>query len=290
VIDDLLPDEWPADVLAALAIFRQGHLMESPPLFFAGVPRMGVTTLVTELGDPELDDEIYELEDRPTLGMITSETCDISEGESRTPKQPFVLVAPVYEITGRVGDDALKNIQANRVGYFRQLTSSELGDGIWVADLRIEVPLDKGFLANREPIPGFETEQEYLALADFLASRRDRPVLSNELHNALVKPLRRWIEGLGSERREALMDGVQEVRLAVAGGRDDPDGASLILVADRDPLSDTVRDLWDSRWENLRGRMETAGMVLTGTAYETLDTLTARQYIESVRINLDFGA
>jgi hypothetical protein len=290
VIDDLLPDEWPAEVLTAVAKFRQGHLIESPPLFFAGAARTGVTTLVAQHGDPEQDDEIFELEDRPRFGMITSETCDISEGESRTPKQPFVLVAPVYEITGRVDDDGLKNIEANRVGYFRKLTSPDIGEGNWVADLRIEMPLDKGFLAAREPLAGFQTEQEYLALADFLASRRDRPVLSNELHNALVKPLRRWIESLRPERRAAFLDGVSEVRMAIAGSRSNPDGASLILVAEKDPITDVVRDQWDIRWENLRGRMDAAGMALAAMGYETYDTLTARQYIESVPINLDFGA
>jgi hypothetical protein len=287
VIQDWLPEAWPPEVLAAVANFRQGDLLVRPPVFYGAVPRYGVARLTTEQGDVDQADEIFEHGDRPAYGMITTETCDISEGESQTPKQPFILISPVYDMSGRLTDDMRSNIQADRVGYLRRLTSEELPAGFWVADLRLEIPLEKSFLVDRAPLAGFTTETDRLALADFLAARRDRPVLSNELHAALVRPLRRWLEKPVS-RREQLLAGVAEVRLMISGPRSDPDGAGLIIISDREDVPQSVRDLWDARWENLRGRMDAAGMSLIGNGYETYDTLTARQYVESVSVDLTF--
>ncbi len=288
MIDDLLPDEWPPSVLEAVAKFRQGDVIESPPVIFVAAAAHGVTTLVQETGDPSLDDELFELEERPPFGMITTETCDISEGEASSPKQPFVLMAPVFNVGERVTPAVRANIETDRLGYVRRLTGAAFADGLWVADLRIELPLEKSMLVGREPISGFDTARERLALADFLAARRDRPVLSDGLHVALIRPLRRWLEQHAARREEMLAD-VVEVRVAIAGGREDPEGAGLLIVTDHDDLPEAAKELWEARWENLRGRMESAGMALAPTAYETLDSLSARNYIESVRVDLNLS-
>src|SRR5215210_869148 len=99
--------------------FAQGDLIEAPPFHFSAKSRYGVTSFVRELGDPEEDEELFELaaESRPRFGMITTETCDIVEEDTANPKQPFILVAPVYDFQNRVEPDRQSMILERRISY-----------------------------------------------------------------------------------------------------------------------------------------------------------------------------
>jgi hypothetical protein len=199
--------------------YAQGDLVEKPPLFFSGTAKFGVTSLVRELGDADEDDEIFDLEviSRPLFGMVTTESCDIVEDDARTPRQPFVSVAPVYDYNGRVDDARKALIRERRVSYLFPIEAGELAEpGPWAADLRLEVPIEKSWLAERKPIRFLADEAHQFELSAFLAARRDRPVLPGSIHAAIVKPTRRWVEKMRPEKREALI-GDSEVRLIFPG-------------------------------------------------------------------------
>jgi len=221
-IDDGIPEHWDADVVEACKQYHQGHLVERPPFLYIAVPAHGVWALTRAVGDSTTQEELYETEDRPPFGMITTETCDISEEASRTPRQPWISVAPVFDLAGRLSQAQMVNLEANRVRYVRLLDPPGLPKGLWVVDFRIEVPVEKSWLPGRVPIEAYRSEQQYSRLARALAGRRERPVLSDDVHKALVRPLRRWIERLSTSRREAVLAGVTEVRVLFAGSPLDP--------------------------------------------------------------------
>jgi hypothetical protein len=288
VINEGLPDEWPPEVVSAALLFQQGDLVKKPPFFYVGSAKTGVWKLTSDLGDPNLPDEIFELdpESAPEYGMISTETCDLTE-EGRRPKQPWISVAPVYKISPNLDPNQIDLLNGGRVSYLRPVRCEQLPDSIWVVDARIEFPIEKSWLVGREPVHVYKTDEQRAEIARFFAGRHDRPVLSDALHKALITPMRRWLESLRPERRSAALGGIAEVRLAVAGSPLDPDGVGIILIAIADRVPDAARNEWEAKWKNWRSRMENVEIALLANAYETYDSLSARGYRESLPVSLD---
>src|SRR5579875_3034251 len=119
VIDDGLPEEWDPRVREASLAFKQGHLVAEPPFLYVAAAQYGLYSLTREFGDPAQPDEIFESEQRPPYGLITTETCDLSEEDARKPRHAWVSVAPVYDLSGRLDESQIENLRSNRVGYMR---------------------------------------------------------------------------------------------------------------------------------------------------------------------------
>jgi hypothetical protein len=291
VINEGLTDEWPPEVIAAASAFQQGDLVERPPLFYVGSGRYGVWRLTRELGDATLTDELFELDPDfcPPYGMITTETCDLTEEDGR-PRQPWISIAPVYDATSIMDENMIDLLDRGRLAFLRRVTSEIMPEGVWVVDARIEMPFEKSWLVGRTPIRTCKDEIESGLLAGFLAGRRDRPVLSKALYTGLITPMRRWIENLSAARRAVALDGVSEVRLTIAGSPVDPDGVGLIVLSEKDPVSTPMIQAWDKKWDNWQQRLERESISLLGNAYKSYDSLSAREYRESIQIPLAIAA
>lgn len=289
MIDDGIPDEWDEAVRLACMGFRQGSLVEAPPFIYVATPAHGIWSLTRASGDDTLAEDLFELEERPPYGLITTETCDVSEEAANHPRQPWISVAPVYDLEGRLENAQEANLRANRVNYLRLLSPPALPAGFWVADLRIEVPLEKSWLVGRTAIESLVADNEYEALAHALAGRRERPVYSNDVHIALTRPLRRWVEGMRPARRSVMLDSLLEVRISFAGSPLDPDGAGLVFISDSAALSETARAAWEGKWVDLKRRMDEVGIPLLANEYHTLDSCPARRYLNSYQIDLTFA-
>jgi hypothetical protein len=290
VIDDWIDgDDWPDVVQSAVGEFEQGDLIERPGFFYLASAAHGVWRLTRETGDSTQPDELFELdpEDAPPFGMITTETCDLVE-EDGNPRQPWISVAPVYTLAMLDIND-ISLLDSGRVAYMRRLTAAQFESAIWVVDGRIEFPVEKSWLVGRQPIQAFATPDEKIAIARFFAGRRERPVLAQDVHKHLLTPARRWIERKSAPAREQVLAGIFEIRLRVAGDLLRPDGLSLIIVGDSQPVSESVRKAWDSKFPGWRDRLEAAGIALLPHEYATLDTLSARTYTNTYRIPLEFA-
>src|SRR5664280_2915431 len=126
----------------------QTSVIEKPPIFYAAVTAYAIHSQTKALGALSTDVDIAVLNpgDTPPFGLITTQTCNICE-EARMPKQPWIQVVPVYavDITAlKPGQRRL--IEKDRVGHLVALTSPTFASGLWVADLRLEVPLEKSVL------------------------------------------------------------------------------------------------------------------------------------------------
>jgi hypothetical protein len=172
VIDRHIKAPWPPEVAEALAHFRQGDLIERPPFFYG---RHATIEIFDAGGPAEEESQVHEVhpDDAPPYGIITTQTCDINE--QGTPTQPWIQVSPVYPLD----DD-----EPPRKAYLVELTGPA-GKHL-VADLRIELPLEKSLLAGRVPIRGFATEEQENAFGRLLGTRRARAALANELVDTVI--------------------------------------------------------------------------------------------------------
>jgi hypothetical protein len=285
VIDDLLPSQWPQPVLDAVRQFRQGNIVDRPPFFYLRRNKHPLWMVQLEPEEPMPEESLVDLEpsDRPPYGLITTQTCDLYE-EGDHPRQPWFAVAPVYDYKPKLKSGQLEQIRRGQVGHLVLLTAEWFGQGAWVADLRVEVPLEKGWLVGREPHAAFASQTEYKTLAARLAMRRGRPALSGPLTQQIVMPLRAWLGDKGRWHR----DEVESLRLLAAGDPATSLVACLVVVAAGNGLSDEAQAVWRLFEADLIDSAAEHGVTALPFRYGTYDDLTGRETEASVRLDFDY--
>lgn len=280
MIDDALPEIWPEEVTAAARRFKQGDLVERPPFFYYRTDAFPVWKARVE---DDSGEGLVEVEDdrRPRFGLITTQTCDLYEDTDR-PRQPWLSIAPAYDYTPHLKPGQDKQIRGGKFRHLVHLTSRRLPDGLWVADLRIEVPVEKGWLVGREPLEGFESVQDRQVLAERLARRRQRHALSAPLIKQMTVPLRDWLkhEGRAAEETDSL-------RLRVVGDPTTSRVAQLIVVVRDAGLSSEAKSSWDAFEAELIDNGARNAVTIMPFKYTTLDDLTGRDMESSLRLDFD---
>jgi hypothetical protein len=278
VIDAGLVETWNAEVTKATTRFDQGDLVERPPFFYAARPAYGVWQ--TTLGLPEAESNealVIELDplDCPPYGVLTSQGCDIADNA----RKPWVQVAPVYPVVGLVDRDRrLADIRRNAVPHLVLLDPPTL-DGHWVADLRIELPIEKSWLVGHEPIAAFNSEDDRRHFGRRLAGRLERPALPDTVHDLVVRPLRRVLDRANATLRENLGVAGVEFRLAVRTHPDDTYECRLLVIGRRATVPDSVIAAMEAWWQGLP--KDEVAVTLLGCHYCTSDELSMRQYLAS---------
>jgi hypothetical protein len=280
LIDGGLIDPWDDAVIAAAQAFDQGDLVEQPPFFYAARPSRAAwasTKLIADDIEPE-DDIVIDLDpvDRPPLGIITSQGCDIEE----TYRKPWIQVAPVYPLAHYATDEKwVAEIRRDSVPHLF-LLDPPTTPGSWIADLRIEMPIEKSWLADREPIPAFATEADRREFARRLAGRLERPALPAGVHEAVVRPLRRWLDRRGTLLRTSMAAVGVEFRL-LAETDNGTIRCRLLVVARRGPVPTDLVESLDAWWMSRQEDHPTDGIDLLPCRYGTTDEISARDYLAS---------
>jgi hypothetical protein len=251
VIQRGLDAPWPDAVKEAVVPFRQGQLVERPPLFYAARLQYGVwspTRNLAEADDDEGDpDTLVDLEfdQRPPFGIVTSQTCDVAE-ERPDPVEPWIQVAPVYQCGE--GDPLLER------DFVAQLDPPDMkGDG-WIADLRIEMAMEKSLLVGANPIEAFPTEDEYDSFGDLLAYRRGRPALHsvfNEVVNVVTREMKQESKKNKKWARR-VRETIYKLKLAIQNGSRLHPVAARLYVATRGEPTDETRAWFDEWWNRAR--------------------------------------
>lgn len=291
MIDRNLRPEWPGDVSTAVARFKQGDLVERPPFFYAGVARYGIwsLTLAGGQGESDSDVEVFELDTQdgePPYGLITTQTCDLNEQRAR-PRQPWFQLAPVYN-ADHLDANVKASVERRMIGHLVKLSGRSLPQGFWVADLRIEMPVEKSWLVGRQPIESFGNEASYLDLAERLAGRRMRPALANIISDQIVKPLRDAFGRLGRGKKASLLDPIKEIRLFCSENRLAPKSAQILIITKEDPPPNQVEQWFNDWWDRIQAPTVQAGLALLANRYETMDKLTALEYVSSIPLDFDY--
>ena len=246
MIDGWLPSvPWPEKVLSAIRLYRQGHVIKWDSIAYGADFSVPVLWHTGATGTEGCG--FVKVEKAWQYVLITSQTCDICEEGRTTLRMPWISVAPVYDILPFLKNPGqAKQIRTKGFGYLVPLSHQAFSDPdkLWVADLRVEYPLEKSVLANQEPIEALAAEGDYSYLADKLASRRKRAALDSRVRTFIVKPL-----------GEALADGsiaagpIDEIRVQ-SGPVERADLARLhVLVADENALEQLEEQFfaWEER-------------------------------------------
>lgn len=277
---------WPEEVKATLASFKQGDLVKSPPFFYYANPRHALWQLSCDEENPEPGLVEVEEEDRPIYGLITSQTCDLNE-QRPEPQQPWIKIAPVYNLEGVLDGGRVGQVTQHRIGHLVKLTGPALPSGLWVADLRVEFPVEKGWLVGREPIAGFGDEAGFFMLARRLARRSDRPALANSVSDGVVNHLRAKLNKMNRAKQTRLLDDIREFRLSITGDRLAPTTARLMVIT-HNVMSMDIKEWFDEWWQEATHECNVLGLVLMGNRYETMDSLSAAEYDSAILLDFDY--
>lgn len=285
MIDDFNTDQWPDQVRLALRQFKQGDVIERPPCFYAADTRYPVWGRTPADGDGP---EVLEIADEPQFpfGIILTQTCDLYE-QAQTPKQPWIQVSPVYAWDD-LAPDKQRMVQQYRVGYLVHLTGDVFSNAFWVADLRLQMSLEKSVLAHRDPISAFRTEHEYIRFGEHLARRFGRPALSNDVIATVTNPLNRRIQSLSRSVRSLLGESVVELRLETTPSRLEAASCRLLVITRRRPLPLEVRGLLDSWWEEQQVATSEKGIALLKNKYIPRGRLTDAEYRRSAELDFRY--
>lgn len=282
VIDAGVPDGrdgWPEGVLESLRAFRQGDVIERPPLFYFADPVRAVWA-ETSLYTPDSDGpEIVHARDEisPDYGVITTQTCDISEEDSKRPVRPWVQVSPVYRISDRGWAKKLRKGRGPR--FWVHLPNLSPDAGVWAADLRIEVPVEKSWLAGRTPIDGFGDEISRRGLRDRLQWLRGRPALARVLVDFVQRPLFDAFERLRDSDPDlhARMDQqIDEIAL-LSNDLLAPSVVQLVFLGSEDVTEDVWE--WLQSWRDQHvDAAEGAGVRLQPLSFRKFSEASAEEY------------
>lgn len=281
MIDGNIANPWPPEVVSGLSGLTQGTVVTRPPFFYWGTPSASLYALterpITDDDPVPADGEIVEIleEDRPPYGIITTQTCDIQDGAR--PKKPWVQLAPVY----RASEDLpLTRLQAGRYTTYLFWIPEIPEEGTWIADLRLQLPVEKGWLVTRADtsFDGFSNDAQRIAFAERLATNCQRPAVADRVMDHIVKPLQKALDRLGrdSGERERVLDPVEEFAFRFEGDRIAPETVQLVGLS-HEPVEEDIQR-WYQEWWAAHVAESTVGDVVLPPVFERFDELSATDY------------
>jgi hypothetical protein len=271
------PELWPEEARQATAGLRQGTLVASPPFTFAASADYPIHAVTRAwAASPSANTgvvNVVSLERRAPWGLIVTQTCDlVEEGK---PKRPWVQIAPVYELYANVGDRT-RILQGRGFDYLVPITALEPSAGaLWVADLRLLIPVEKGWLVGRETRDAFTEQTEYDRLAEQLARRFARPAFATIVVDRILRPAYKLFADI-IERYEGT-DPIAEVGLALGRSPLEPVNAQLVFLLDGEMQPELHGQIIDW-WQSVAEEAHAEGLEVLAPRFVSLDDLSAREY------------
>lgn len=212
--------------------------------------------------------------------IVTSQTCDIgSTGPGA--RHPVVQVSPVVSMTG-TNPQRLADAKRGTVTELVHLPNFPAA-GDWFVDLRISIPVGKGVLMEREPIPGFATDAEANQFSERVALKFRRAALHDAIHEVLRPSLCRAVAD-GVEAGHSWPDDIEQFRVLVRkGDRLKPENVAVVAVCYQKLSTFDRVALRTWRMSIMRTFKRSAdGCQLGAVMFTTVDTMNVRDYRDSL--------
>ncbi|MFD2025763.1 hypothetical protein [Promicromonospora aerolata] len=243
-----VPDSW-GELKQPLDIWKQGDLLG--PIPWGWVAPSGIDPVTNLEVDAEEAFTLTLATDDTTV-IVTSQTCDVlATGPGA--RHPFVQVSPAVEATG-MDPSKLVAVRRWETVDLVLLDPPDDKEGVWIADLRVSVPVSKAVLSQFAPRPGFRTEQGFLDFAAHLAAKVERPALHDFVTVQARKIIQDAIGEAGTEDTDWWTE-VDEVRVRCTPTRLTPKELEFLVIARGDRLSSRSRN----EWRRTIGRVKKAG-------------------------------
>ena len=209
--------------------------------------------------------------------VMLSQTCDVIRG-CRT--RPFVEVAPLIEVPEQWVEE-IRRLKRPAFAYVPIAADDHL-----VADLDRTMTVEKALVAEWARTPGWETDDELRDFASALARKRSRFAFPDDFVAAAADLQRHLAARHNRQTTEgAHLRALREIRVRAAPSWND--GEVLLswwFIKDADPAeADWAAFL--KRWLDLfdsTGRFRFDSSIVC-----RLEDMTAREYVESDRLDLD---
>lgn len=212
--------------------------------------------------------------------MVLTQTCDVV----RTPSdRPYIEVCPLVE----VNDSLIKEIQRGRRPNYAFVPA--LAEKGLVADLERVMTVEKSVLVRWERVEGCSTDTDARRLALALARKRARTAFPDGFV-AFARPL---VERMSSKHDKGSDEGsalraLRELRVRAAPSWNAEEVELTFWFIRHDGEATFEGQRWDvllEAWEKLipaTGRFKEVQALI-----QTLEDLTAREYVESDPLDLD---
>ena len=283
MIDEAIADPWPSQAAAAARGFRQGHIIECPSLFFAH----NVDEAISRWDGSVLNKCVVCSTANVQYGIITSQSCDVAE--QGKPRKPWIQVAPI-QLVEDDGSGQFEQVKRFQIGHLYPLDPDGLEPGLWAADLRIELPLEKSWLVGRQPRKGFQSEEAARDFSIHLGKLRSRPALGNAVSRLVVSTLHTSIQKSGSfVKRSEFFAPVKELWLGLIGSYEAPSGVTLYVATTGAAPTELVA-FFDEWYGSVWPATFEAGCPLQANVYVDLQNVSALDYVELTEslVALDF--
>ena len=212
------------------------------------------------------------------LVMLT-QTCDVVRG---CRNRPFVEVAPLIEVP-ELWVEEIRRLKRPAFAY----VSTTAGERL-VADLDRTMTVEKALVAGWTRTPGWENDEELRDFARALARKRSRFAFPDDFV-AAAGDLQSHISGRHNRQNDegAYLRALREIRVRAAPSWDNREvQLSWWFIKDVDPAGvqvdwSTFLDQWLARFDQT-GRFRVVSAIACH-----LENMTARDYLESDRLDLD---
>lgn len=186
------------------------------------------------------------------------------------------MLVPVYDASSVLGQSQRASAASGTTYHFVHLTAEWCDGGFWVADLRLEVPVDKSHLIGQSPMPAFKTPEEYSLLADKLGAQRSRPAVPDSCLEQVVTPMFELVR-----EADGLLEGVRELRV-LCNDPNRPTEVTIFVVTDDNIQADQLA--WSDVIETVSVSALTHGLRVLGPEITTLMDMSALDYVLSAAV------
>lgn len=272
MIDEGLPAIWPPSAVDAVKPFRQGDLVESPPFFYAASGDCPIWSLTVRMVEDGYDASIPVLadEDAPLYGIITTQSCDLTEqppaGRTRKPRRPWFQIAPVCPADRFSKEQVNGSLKGGQFLYLMPLRPPGL-EGLWFADLRIEMPVEKGWLVGRARIPGFDDLAGYRNFAERLQYLAGRVASEGGVTDRMLDHLRAFLRK-DAARGQLALESVSRIMYEEHGPELSPSLLTLHVFPVDEELPEHARKLFDDWYDDCAATCAAEGCSLQPPEYE----------------------
>ena len=213
--------------------FCQGDVIRHPPLFYYADPARPIWKDTTRYTAGSVGPEVVYAEmGAPEYGLITSQTCDISEEDSDFPKKPWVQIAPIFPLEGNNGLKKTYDRGGPNVWVWVPKLPAEASSWLPISALKFRSKKD-GWLSRSE-YDGFCDDEARQKVGQKLASLRQRPAFGGTFVSLLQRPLRNALRDLRRDEPEAyeqLNAEVDEVAVLM-DNRLNPSDVQIVFLTD----------------------------------------------------------
>ena len=274
---DVLDDAGCDRIDKVLEAWRQGDCVVGPQWFPF---RTDTTSPLTEAGATAASDSASAAETETIGFMVVTQTCDIVRGCG---ERPFIEVSPLVEVP----ESALHEIERGHRPRYAFIAG--LAERRFVADLDRVMTVEKSVVAKWVRTAGCKTDADVRRMSLALGRKRARVAFPDDFV-ALASPL---VDRMSSKHGKESLEGLalrilREVRVRAAPAWDaEAVELTFLFVPDEEEEQFEQRE-WHKhlrRWLNLvprSGRFQYIDGVV-----QTLDDLSARDYVESDPLDLD---